>query len=120
MKNELLLLSGVDIPFIKGTVTIHQPTIKEISFIGEEGFFAGCEMLRFSKDILSDEDKTRLFNYTDFNILMSMMNDKSGPMMFNISCAKQVLDLIFPLYTVTLAPNAILLIDANDKFTLCG
>jgi len=31
-----------------------------------------------------------------------------------------VLDLIFPFYTVELAPNAILLVDANDKFTQCG
>jgi hypothetical protein len=51
---------------------------------------------------------------------MSIINDKSGSMMHNISCAKQVLDLIFPLYTVTFSPDAILLVDANDKFTLCG
>ena len=120
MKNELLLLSGADIPFIEGTVTIHQPTIYEISLIGEEALFTGCELLKFSKDILTPEDKTRLSNYTDFNILMSIINDKSGSMIFNVSCAKQVLDLIFPLYTVTFAPDAILLVDANDKFTLCG
>lgn len=120
MKNELLLLSGADIPFIEGTVTIHQPTIYEISFIGEEALFTGCELLKFSKDILTSEDKTRLFNYTDFNILMSIINDKSGSMIYNVSCAKQVLDLIFPFYTVTFAPDAIMLIDANDKFTLCG
>lgn len=120
MKNELLLLSGADIPFIEGTATIHQPTIYEISLLGEEILFTGCELLKFSKDILNPEDKTRLFNQTDFNILMSIMNDKSGSMIFNVSCAKQVLDLIFPLYTVTIVPTAILLLDRNDKFTICG
>ena len=120
MKNELILLSGADIPFIEGTVTIHQPTIYEISLIGEEIFFTGCELLRFSKDILNSEDKIKLSDYTDFNILMSIINDKSAPMIYNVSCAKQVLDLIFPFYTVTFAPNAILFLDANDKFTLCG
>lgn len=120
LNNELLLLSGADIPFVEGTVTIHQPTIYEISLIGEETLFTGCELLRFSKDMLNSEDKIKLSNYTDFNILMSIMNDKSGSMIFNISCAKQVLDLIFPFYTVELAPNAILLVDANDKFTQCG
>ena len=119
-KNDLLLLSGADIPFIEGTVTIHQPTLYEISLIGEEVLFTGCELLKFSKDILTSEDKSRLINQTDFNILMSIINDKSGPMIFNVSCAKQVLDLIFPLYTVYIAPDAIQLIDANDKFTLCG
>ena len=36
MDNELLLLSGNDIPFIEAQITIHQPTIKEIAYIGEE------------------------------------------------------------------------------------
>ena len=119
-KNELLLLSGADIPFIEGTVTIHQPTIYEISLIGEDVLFTGCELLKFSKDILNSEDKNRLKDQTDFNILMSIMNDKSGSMIYNISCAKQVLDLIFPLYTVLIAPTAILLMDRKDNKILCG
>ena len=120
MLNNLLLLSGADIPFIEGTVTIHQPTMYEISMIGEDTLFTGSEMLRFSKDILSDEDKSRLNDYSDFNILMSIMNDKSGAMIHNVSCAKQVIDLLFPLYTVTYTPSAILFLDRNDKFTVCG
>ena len=119
MKNELLLLSGADIPFIEGTATIHQPTIYEISLIGEDCLFTGCELLRFSKDILTDEDKTRLFNLTDFNILMSIMNDKSGSMIHNISCAKQVLDLLFPFYAIEFTNDAIELRDPN-VYTLCG
>ena len=120
MINELLLLSGADIPFIEGTITIHQPTIYEISMLGEDVFFTGCEMLRFSKDILLDEDKNRLKDYSDFNILMSMMNDKSGSMIHNVSCAKQVLDLLLPLYTVIYTPDAILCVDKNDQFSCCG
>ena len=57
MNNELLLLSGNDIPFPEARVTVHQPTIREIAYIGEESFYTGCEFLRFSKDKLSDEDK---------------------------------------------------------------
>lgn len=119
MMNNLLLLSGADIPFVEGTVTIHQPTIYEISLIGEEALFTGCELLKFSKDVLSTEDKNRLLHYTDFNILMSIMNDKSGSMLYNISCARMVLDLIFPFYTVTITPEAIVLLsrDSNKK---CG
>jgi hypothetical protein len=78
--------------------------------IGEDVLFTGCEMLRFSKDILSDEDKNRLNDYSDFNILMSIMNDKSGPMIHNVSCAKQVLELLFPMYTVTYSPTEILFV----------
>ena len=114
MMNELLLLSGADIPFVEGTCTIHQPTIFEISLIGEEALFTGCELLRFSKDILPSEDKNRLSNYTDFNILMSIMNDKSGSMIFNISCAQQVLELLFPLYTVEITRQAIELCERDS------
>ena len=119
MTNNLLLLSGANIPFVEGTVTIHQPTLYEISLIGEEALFTGCELLKFSKDVLSTEDKNRLLHYTDFNILMSIMNDKSGSMLYNISCARMVLDLIFPFYTVTITPEAIVLFsrDSNKK---CG
>lgn len=119
MKNELILLSGADIPFIEGTITIHQPTIYEISLIGEEAFFTGCELLRFSKDILNSEDKNRLINQTDFYILMSIINDKSGSMSYNISCAKKVLDLIFPFYTVEYAQDAILMRD-RDTYIISG
>lgn len=120
MINDLLLLSGADIPFIEGTITIHQPTLFEISLIGEDNFFMGCELLRFSKDILVTEDKTKLSDYTDFNILMSIINDKSASTVFNVSCAKQVLDLLFPYYVIEFMPETILFLDRQDQFTVCG
>ena len=49
--DELLLLSGNDIPFPEARITIHQPKLREIAFIGEEAFFTGCELLNFSKDM---------------------------------------------------------------------
>lgn len=107
MKNELILLSGADIPFIEGRLVIHQPSIYEISYLGETVFYNGCEMLKFSKNILQVKDKNELNNYSDFDILMSIMNDNNSPMIFNISCAKQVLDLIFPLYIVVITPQSI-------------
>ena len=107
LKNELLLLSGNDIPFTPAQITIHPLRLKEIAYIGEEVFFTGCELLRFSKDILSDEDKFNLTQYNDFQILMSILNDKSGQMHNNVSAALSVLSLIFPLYVVTITPDAI-------------
>ena len=70
MKNELLLLAGSDIPFPEAQVTIHQPTLKEIGYIGEKAFFMGCGFLDFSKNLLNQSDKTRLANYDDFDILI--------------------------------------------------
>lgn len=107
--NELILLSGADIPFIEGTCTIHQPTIFEISLIGEEDFFTGCELLRFSKEVLNSEDKSRLSNYNDFHILMSIMNDNGTSLQRNVTCAKQVMILLFPQYNISYEPLEIIL-----------
>lgn len=57
MINELLLLSGNDIPLEKLNLLFHPPTVREIAYIGEDAFFTGCEVLRFSKENLSEEDK---------------------------------------------------------------
>ena len=76
MLDDLLLLSGNDIPFKEGQVNIHQPTIKEISLIGEESFHIGCQFLIFSIDSLSEQDKISLGNKTDFEVFMSIMNSK--------------------------------------------
>ena len=52
--NNLLLLSGNDIPFIGGKSIIHQPRIKEIAFLGEDAFYLGNNFLCFSKENLSE------------------------------------------------------------------
>jgi len=42
MLDELLLLSGNDIPFFAAKATIHQPRIREIAYVNEEKFWPGC------------------------------------------------------------------------------
>lgn len=108
MNNELLLLSGRDIPFIEAGLTIHPLKLNEIALLGEEIFYTGCELLRFSKDILETEDKVNLSNYSDFQILMSIMSDNSVAMQKNISATHMVLDMIFPDYNVNIAPTGII------------
>lgn len=101
MLNELLLLSGNDIPFIEAQISIHQPTIKEIAYIGEENFYIGCEMLTFSKDILNEEDRNNLRNQNDFDILMSIILDNRSPdMRKNKIASLMVMSLLFPDYEI--------------------
>ena len=71
MINDLLLLSGNDIPFSEAQLIVHQPTLKEIAYIGEDSFFSGCEVLNFSKNLLPSKDRVNLENKTDFDIIMS-------------------------------------------------
>ena len=101
--NNLSLLTGANIPFPEGRLVIHQPTIKEIGFIGENTFLLGCGFLSFSKDILSDGDKSRLEEIDDFNILMSIMIGKNidASLKENVESAQQVLLLLFPNNDIT-------------------
>ena len=110
--NNLSLLTGADIPFPEGRLVIHQPTIKEIGFIGENTFFLGCGFLSFSKDILSDGDKSRLEEIDDFNILMSIMCGKEK--MHYKYDAMMVLSLLFPQHKIQFKNNEIFLLsEAN-------
>ena len=107
MLNDLLLLSKNDIPFIGAQINIHQPTIKEIALIGEDNFFSGCEMLNFSKEILSEQDRINLAKLTNFEILMSIMNDKNSSSHKNRIGAIMVLTLLFPGYEIHVLPREI-------------
>ena len=106
---DLLLLSGNDIPFPEARINIHQPTLKEIAYIGEEAFFIGCGVLDFSKDILDTKDKVNLSNYDDFDIFMTIINRKDASIKYSLDCAKLVLTLIFPLYQLEVRNEAIVL-----------
>lgn len=115
MDNELLLLSGNDIPFIEAQVTIHQPTIKEIAYIGEEAFFTGCELINFSKNILPEQDKVNLEDKTNFDILIAILRERNAVMQRNRSCVEMVLALIFPWYTIDITSDAIVLEKEEER-----
>ena len=115
MINDLLLLSGNDIPFIPAQITIHQPTIKEIAYIGEEAFFTGCQLLNFSKNILSEEDKVNLESQTNFDILIAILREQNAVMQKNRNCVNMVLALIFPDYTITFEKDCIKMTKDNEE-----
>ena len=119
MLNELLLLSGNDIPFVEAEIAIHQPILKEIAYIGEENFYSGCGVLNFSKDNLSEEDRINLRNKSDFEILMSMIMDNSHPVMQkNKISASMVLALLFPEYQIKFSPLAIYLTKEGETYSI--
>lgn len=101
MLDSLLLLSGNDIPFNEAGIAIHPPRIGEIALIGEERFFMGCELLTFSKNILDDKDKTRLESLSNFEILMSIVNDTSKELSLNRASFLMVLTLLFPKHQIS-------------------
>ena len=115
MLGDLILLSGNDIPFPEARAVVHQPTLKEIAYIGEEAFFVGCGFLDFSKDLLSTEDKTKLTDITDFDIFMTIITNRNKDTKHTIDCALLVLSLIFPLYKIEVRKDAIVLKEDNNE-----
>ena len=107
MLDDLLLLSGNDIPFYQAQVSIHQPRLKEIGYIGEESFHIGSHFLIFSKDDLPSEDKLNLANQSDFDIFMSIMNSREKAK--HKVDAQLVLALLFPTAKIQVEKNQILL-----------
>lgn len=116
MIGELLLLSGNDIPFPEARLTLHQPTLKEIAYIGEDAFFVGCGFLDFSKKMLSQKDKTSLENYDDFDILMSIMIKRDKTVRKAVDSALLVLNLIFPLYEIEVRADRLVLRKDKEEF----
>lgn len=114
MLDKGLLISGNDIPFPLGQINIRQPKVKDILTIGEKNFFQGCELITFSKDILQDKDKTLLSNRTNFEILMSIINDKSKQTQMAQENFFNILLLLFPDYQISFHSNYIMLIKEGE------
>lgn len=107
MLDELLLLSGNDIPFMSAKITIHQPRLKEIAFITQNKFWPAYQLLKFNKDILNDKDKIGLSNQSNFNIIMSMILEKNIQARQAKLNILSILAILFPQYEIELQKNFI-------------
>ena len=76
MDIRLALMTGIDIPIPELQATLHQPTIKEISFIGEKDFLVGIQCLTIEKTMLIQEEAL-LEQTSNFEILMTLLTDKA-------------------------------------------
>ena len=109
---ELALQTGIDIPFREGGFTIHNPTLKEISYIGEDCFLIGIRTLNFSKELLEDKDKNGTKDSSNFDILLTILKDDSNAQSKKIkACVMLVLFLIFPDCEISFNEEIILIKD---------
>lgn len=103
---QLALATGVDLPIPELETAIHQPTITEISMIGEQDFFNGIQILCVNKNMVLD-DQGLLKNATNFQIFMMMLNEKQ--MVDKKQQVIQVLSLLFPSFKIVFTPRSMLL-----------
>lgn len=103
---RLALATGVDIPIGDLQIVIHQPSITEISMIGETDFFIGIQLLCINKSMYI-EDEALLAQTSNFEIFMTMINEKQ--LADKKVSVLQVLTLLFPTAKVIFTPRSMLL-----------
>ncbi len=115
MIDELLLLSGNDIPFAGAGINIHQPRLKEIALINEDKFWHGCGLLKFNKNLLENQVKTDLSNQSNFNIIMSMIQEKRLEAQQAKINVLLIFTLLFPTCKIRIGKRTIQLQDQNTQ-----
>lgn len=108
MIEKIALLSKIDIPYEPMQLVIRQPSIKEISYIGENNFFKGCQYLNFSKNSLQLKDKVNLEKISDFEVLMMILKNNDLAVKQIKDCLTQIFLLILPQYEVIFLPMSIM------------
>lgn len=103
---DLALFTGVDIPIPSCQLIIHQPSITEISMVGEKDFLSGVQTLCIDKDQFK-QDKENLSNTTNFQIFMTIMQEKEAKEIK--SNVLDALSLIIPNGKISVTPRALLL-----------
>ena len=117
MDIRLALMTGADIPIPECQVTIHQPSIKEISFIGEDVFFKAVQCICLHKSMFV-QDKDVLEDINNFQIFMTIMQEKET--LDKKEAVKQLFLITFPKYNVMISPRSLIFrsIDNNETFTV--
>ena len=115
MDVRLALMAGTDIPVPECQLIVHQQTITEISFVGEENFFVGVQTLCLNKTMFI-QDESVLEQVNNFQIFMTVINDKSTA--DKKEAVKQVLKLILPKYQVMMTPKSIVVNEEGASHTI--
>ena len=110
---RLALMCGTDLPIPELQATLHQPTIKEISLIGEREFFTGIQCLSLSKNMFV-KDNSLLESTTNFQIFMTIMTEQETREKKN--AVLDVFTLLFPSYKVSFTPRSILFNQPEGNF----
>lgn len=108
MDTRLALMCGTDYPVPECQLAIHQPKIKEISYIGESDFFSGIQTLCLSKSMFA-KDESVLQNRSNFQIFMTIMSEKEA--IDKKNAVQQVFTLLFPKNQVIFTPRSLLVND---------
>lgn len=115
MDTKLALMAGIDIPIPQLQLTMHQPTIKEISYMGETSFFMGIQCLCLHKSMFI-KDKDDEDSITNFQIFMTIMNGKET--IDKKNAVIQIFQLVFPEYKILFTPMSLIFQKEDQTITI--
>ena len=115
MDLRVALMCGIDIPCVGLGVTLHQPKIKEIAFLGEQEFFTGVQTICFQKNKIQS-DKIHLDDLNNFQIFMTVMSNKE--LLDKREAVLNAFNLFFPQYKIILSPRSLIFNDMAINKTI--
>lgn len=112
-------MTGIDIPVPEIQTVVHQPTIKEISYMGELDFFQSAQTFCFNKDLLvaqNQKGNSGLDAMTNFQVFMTLITDpKIQDLEQRRNAILSFFTILFPNYIPQFLPKGIYFNNAQTK-----
>ena len=116
--DSLTLISGIDVPIPEIGVNIHQPTIREIAYIGEKSFYEAAQTIVIKKEDfinglenITQEDKTALSQMSNFEIFLKLV--EANPL--SSTKVQMLLSLLFPDFNSSIEERFIFLVNPKEQ-----
>lgn len=116
--DSLTLISGIDIPIPEIGVNIHQPTIREIAYIGEKSFYEAAQTIIVKKENFinglentTEEDKIALSQMSNFEIFLKLV--EANPL--SSTKVQMLLSLLFPDFNSSIEERFIFLVNPKEQ-----
>lgn len=116
--DSLTLISGIDVPIPEIGVNIHQPTIREIAYIGEKSFYEAAQTIIIQKEDfinrlenITQEDKTALSLMSNFEIFLKLV--EANPL--SSTKVQMLLSLLFPDFNSSIEERFIFLVNPKEQ-----
>ena len=117
--NNLMLMTGIDVPIPALEIAIHQPTIKEISYMGELEYFSTLQFLCFDKNVImaaNPKGASSLAAMNNFQIFMTLLTQVGGDNpSAKINDLQSVFTLLLPNYTMQMLPTGLFFNNSQSK-----
>ena len=116
--DSLTLISGIDVPIPEIGVNIHQPTIREIAYIGEKSFYEAAQTMIIQKEDfinglenMAQEDKIALSQMSNFEIFLKLV--EANPL--SSTKVQMLLSLLFPDFNSSIEERFIFLVNPKEQ-----